>query len=92
MVMGRLRRASYTEAAVSFEPGDRLLLFTDGIPEAPGPGGEMFGEDRLREVLADHAASPAERIAETVVERVSAWTGRRESFDDDLTLVAAGAT
>jgi sigma-B regulation protein RsbU (phosphoserine phosphatase) len=89
VVLGRLRRAAYPEVTVPLEPGDRVLLFTDGIPEALSPGGEMFGEERLREVLASHISEPAERTAEALVARVAAWTGR-SAFDDDLTLVVAG--
>ena len=87
-VLGRLRRAAYPEVTVPLAPGDRVLLFTDGIPEALSPGGEMFGEERLREILAGHAS--AETTAETVVSQVAAWTGRSSGFDDDLTLVVAG--
>jgi sigma-B regulation protein RsbU (phosphoserine phosphatase) len=90
LVMGRLKRAAYTETAVPFGPGDRLLLFTDGIPEAANPRGEQLGEERLRAAFAGHAAEPAERIAEAVIAGVRAWTGRSEAFEDDLTLVAVG--
>ncbi|MFL6192783.1 MAG: PP2C family protein-serine/threonine phosphatase [Thermoanaerobaculia bacterium] len=91
LVMGRLKRAVYTEEVVPFGPGDRLLLFTDGIPEAANARGEQLGEERLRGALAAHAAGPAEGIAEAVLAGVRAWTGRGEAFEDDLTLVAVGA-
>ncbi|HEY4589896.1 MAG TPA: SpoIIE family protein phosphatase [Thermoanaerobaculia bacterium] len=91
-VMGRLRRAVYTEESLPLEPGDRLLLFTDGIPEALSPGGEPFGDERLQALLAAHAAQSAEQIAEALLARVAEWTGRSASFDDDLTFVVAGIT
>lgn len=90
IVIGRLRRAVYTEASAVLEPGDRLLLFTDGIPEAASPTGEQLGDDRLRAVLAEHAPAPAGTIADALLARVAAWTGRNAAFDDDLTLVVAG--
>jgi phosphoserine phosphatase RsbU/P len=91
-VMGRLRRAVYTEASLPLEPGDRLLLFTDGIPEALSPAGEPFGDERLQSLLAAHAAQPAERIAEALLARLAEWTGRSAAFEDDLTFVVAGIT
>jgi phosphoserine phosphatase RsbU/P len=91
IVMGRLRRAVYTEASVSFEPGDRLLLFTDGIPEAASPAGEQLGDARLQELFAERAGSSAETIAGGAIEAVERWTGRSAGFDDDLTLVVVGA-
>ena len=91
-VMGRLRRAVYTETSLPLEPEDRLLLFTDGIPEALSPAGEPFGDERLQALLAAQAGGSAERIAEALLARVAEWTGRSTSFDDDLTLVVAGVT
>jgi stage II sporulation SpoE-like protein len=89
IVMGRLRRAAYGEAAVPLAAGDRLLLYTDGIPEARNPAGEPFGDERLRELLAGGAALPAGAIADALVRRVQEWTGRAGSLEDDLTLVVA---
>jgi sigma-B regulation protein RsbU (phosphoserine phosphatase) len=91
-VMGRLRRAVYAEASLPLEPGDRLLLFTDGIPEALSPAGEPFGDERLQALLADHAAQSPERIAEALLARLAEWTGRSAAFEDDLTFVVAGIT
>ncbi|MFL6261537.1 MAG: PP2C family protein-serine/threonine phosphatase [Thermoanaerobaculia bacterium] len=91
-VMGRLRRAVYGEESLPLEPGDRLLLFTDGIPEALSPAGEPFGDERLQALLAAQSAGSAEQIAEALLARVAEWTGRSASFDDDLTFVVAGVT
>src|SRR5262249_37588841 len=43
----------YQEATHGLVPGDQLVLYTDGIIEAQGPGGQMFGMDRLDRVLED---------------------------------------
>jgi sigma-B regulation protein RsbU (phosphoserine phosphatase) len=90
MVLGRLRRAAYTEASVPLEPGDRLLLFTDGIPEALNPTGEPFGDARVREVLAEDPDLSSDGMADRLLQRVAEWTGRSAGFEDDLTLVVAG--
>jgi phosphoserine phosphatase RsbU/P len=91
-VMGRLRRAPYAESSLPLEPGDRLLLFTDGIPEALSPAGEPFGDERLQALLAAHAAQMPERIADALLARLAEWTGRSAAFEDDLTFVVAGVT
>src|SRR5262245_2089072 len=70
-VIGRLHRAGYEEVSLNLEAGDRLLLFTDGIPEARGPGGEAFGDQRLQDFLARRSALSAEAIAEDLLKEVA---------------------
>jgi sigma-B regulation protein RsbU (phosphoserine phosphatase) len=92
-VLGRLSRAAHREGTLPLAPGDRLLLFTDGLPEAASPEGEPFGEERVRAFLAAHAALPAEAFAAALVARLTAWTGGPTrtgaggGFADDLTLL-----
>jgi phosphoserine phosphatase RsbU/P len=89
LVMGRLARSSYKEASVPLGPGDRLLLFTDGIPEAANRADEQFGDVRLQSFLATNKDRTAEGLAEALLGQVREWRGR-EGFEDDLTLVAVG--
>jgi sigma-B regulation protein RsbU (phosphoserine phosphatase) len=68
--------------------GDRVLLYTDGVVEAMRADDEMFGMDRLREVVATAADGPG-RLAADVIDAAAAFTGRREAgFEDDCTVVA----
>jgi sigma-B regulation protein RsbU (phosphoserine phosphatase) len=79
--LGRFRRAEYRNEELRLVPGDRFLLYTDGVTEALSPAGEPFGEERLRELLAVSGDLDA------ILARLAAWTGRE--LDDDVTLVAA---
>lgn len=85
--LGRFRKAVYSSRELRISPGDRLLLYTDGVTEAVSPSGEPFGDERLRELLA---SSPGP-LADSLLERLARWTGRGpgESLDDDVTFVAA---
>jgi len=74
------------EPAVPMEPGDALLLFTDGLWEEVNATGERFGKERLVETLVEVAAAPAARIIDAIQERVFAFTQGVER-KDDLTLV-----
>jgi hypothetical protein len=86
--IARLLTSGYVEEETSLEPGDRLLLFTDGATEAMNPDGEMFGDERLQRLAAELVTTPvaeAERgIASTVIAHA------RGVLQDDLTLVLVG--
>jgi serine phosphatase RsbU (regulator of sigma subunit) len=78
----------YTPAARRLAPGDTLCLITDGITEAAGPGGELYGRERLEALLGrlDEAASAAE-VGEAIRRDVAAFTGGTEPSDDMAVLV-----
>ena len=87
-VVGAFPVAVYEEKTVTLEHGDVLLAYTDGIVEPENVYGEMFGEDRLKDLLYRYAtADSAELIARTM-EAVVQWTGAGE-LQDDMTMVVA---
>ncbi|HZF12156.1 MAG TPA: PP2C family protein-serine/threonine phosphatase [Thermoanaerobaculia bacterium] len=93
-VLGRLSRAAYTEASLPFSPGDRVVVFTDGIPEAPArTGGELFGDERLSAFLAEHRGQAPEALATALLERLASWSGVAvgDGQADDVTLVVLAA-
>ncbi len=79
------------EAAIHFNPGDILLIGTDGIWETHNFAGEMFGTKRLCDTLRQAAELPVDKIAERIFVELDQFRGDR-TFDDDLTLVLIKAT
>jgi len=76
--------ASYTTATHKLEAGDRLVMYTDGIPEASNAAGDFFGQQTLCDVLTrTRDLSPA-MTAESIISSVRHWSGKQ---DDDLTVV-----
>ncbi|HUB30107.1 MAG TPA: PP2C family protein-serine/threonine phosphatase [Terracidiphilus sp.] len=74
--------AVYTEVSVGLEPGDRLLLYTDGLLEAKNAGGEMFGEALLSAALQKTSKLPPGEAVELILGEVQRWARAQE---DDLT-------
>ncbi|MEB3966224.1 SpoIIE family protein phosphatase [Streptomyces kunmingensis] len=90
-LIGVFADIEFKTAEVALQPGDVCLLFSDGITEARGGplGNVMFGEDRLRTVLAQCAGMPAEVVTERVQMIVAQWVG--EGRHDDMAVLAIGA-
>ncbi|MGQ9761301.1 MAG: SpoIIE family protein phosphatase [Thermogutta sp.] len=71
-----------------FEPGDLLILFTDGIVDAMNVNDEAFGQERVIEVLRRSSGSP-ENVGNNLVEAVHRFVGQRPQIDD-MCLVVVG--
>lgn len=81
----RLERATRT-TPIALEPGDILLLHTDGVTEAVGAGRERFGTERLAAALETLAEASAADICRGILAQVAAWGPVQ---DDDRTLIVA---
>jgi serine phosphatase RsbU (regulator of sigma subunit) len=74
------------EASVSLGPGDGVVLYTDGITEAANAADDLYGLERLCEVVSEHWEASAEEIKQAVVDDVIRHIGDQKVYDD-LTLV-----
>jgi sigma-B regulation protein RsbU (phosphoserine phosphatase) len=86
VALGVLPDARYEERPLALQPGDVLLLYTDGVSEAESPTGEQFGTRRLEQCLKRIAGGTANEILKGVVDEVTAYAGEH-GVSDDLTLV-----
>jgi len=84
--VGLIPEADYTAATINLQPSDTLILFTDGVTEAMDPGHQLFGDTRLREVLAGQHDTPLEDLQKTILNSVETFT-RGASQTDDITVL-----
>jgi sigma-B regulation protein RsbU (phosphoserine phosphatase) len=88
MPLGISAHASHDkQKSLIMEPGDILLVGTDGIREARNPSREMFGRERVQNLLAQNAEKTTEQICRILVDSLQAFCGGRRQ-EDDITLVA----
>ncbi|HTB14912.1 MAG TPA: SpoIIE family protein phosphatase [Bryobacteraceae bacterium] len=87
-VVGAFPFAKYDESHVELKSSDLLVCYTDGITEPENEYGEMFGEDRLIELIARSSHLNDEQIIEVVLESVREWTATDE-LQDDMTVLLA---
>lgn len=87
-VVGAFPFAQYGESAIELQSGDLLVCYTDGVTEPENDYGEMFGEERLIEVLLRNSDREEQEIVEAVMDAVRSWTGSPE-LQDDMTMLVA---
>jgi len=87
-VVGAFPFAKFDESCLQLKSSDLLVCFTDGITEPENEYGEMFGEDRLIDLIARNAHLDDEKIVEVVMESIRDWTATDE-LQDDMTIMLA---
>jgi len=85
-ILGAFGDASFEERNAELEPGDALVLYTDGVTDARDRNGVFYGDERLFATLAASAGMAAEAILRSVIDDVRAFRGDADPFDD-LTLL-----
>ena len=69
------------------EPGDCLLLYTDGVTEAMDPAGHLYGDERLRQLMTHCTELAAEPVVDQIMRDVRHYAGEAEQSDDITVLV-----
>jgi serine phosphatase RsbU (regulator of sigma subunit) len=86
MPLGLMPGMSYEEKETTLMPGDGVLFCTDGLVEAHGRRGEMFGTPRLRRLVSDYPTTGM-GLAAILVEELEQFTGEGQEQEDDVTLL-----
>jgi sigma-B regulation protein RsbU (phosphoserine phosphatase) len=87
--LGLFPDAQYDELTLATKPGDVLIFFSDGIVDAENAEGEMFGTERLTDVLRDHpsACHSAQATVDAILAAVAAFQAGTAHFDDETLVV-----
>jgi sigma-B regulation protein RsbU (phosphoserine phosphatase) len=92
LMLGPFGDSPYSAGTLSLEPGDRVLLFTDGLLEVKNAAGREFGVDGVRQILQCKHDLPPGRFADALLYALSNWSedaiGPRQA--DDITIIAIG--
>ncbi len=87
-VLGLLPAAAYTQGLVEIQPGDVMVLYSDGLSEATNRSGEEFGESRLEALVLQSPTASPEEIRNSILSTVRTFLGDVAAHDD-LTCVVA---
>jgi serine phosphatase RsbU (regulator of sigma subunit) len=89
LMLGMFPEAVYSSVEIRVGPGDRCLLYTDGILEARNAAGEEFGKSRCKEFLETQRDIPAALLADALLENIAGFSGHNaaRAQEDDITLL-----
>jgi serine phosphatase RsbU (regulator of sigma subunit) len=85
--LGVFEEVTWTQTAVEFAPGDLLVLYTDGVPEARDQQEEFFGEQRLLAIAQANLGRSAQDIQDTLLAEVHQFMGDAPRLDDITLMV-----
>ncbi len=85
-IVGMLENQEYRNAELRLQPGETLLLYTDGFPEARTSSGEFYGAARIKSFLQRQANTSVSTLCESAVREICAF--QDDNLADDITLLA----
>ena len=89
LFLGMFPEAVYSSLEIPLKPGDRYVLYTDGLPEAKNAADEEFGLARCKQFLESHPLLTAAGLADQMLGEIARWSARSSGCfqEDDITLI-----
>lgn len=86
--VGLFSSATYTDDRVQLQPGEVLVIYSDGVTEALNPAGEEFGDERLAAEVISHRTAPLPEFVQSIITAVQTFAAGASQSDDVTVLVA----
>jgi sigma-B regulation protein RsbU (phosphoserine phosphatase) len=86
IAFGLSNESVYLEQTLPLNPGDLIILYTDGVTEAMNAKDELFGEERLRNIISQNCSLSSDAITKKILEEI-VWFSSGEPQSDDITLL-----
>jgi sigma-B regulation protein RsbU (phosphoserine phosphatase) len=89
VLLGMFDDESWTKEDVQFDPGDVLVLYTDGVTEAQNADGDFFGRERLVKAAKKNSGNSAKDVRESLLGKISKFVGDAPQLDDIALVIVA---
>jgi sigma-B regulation protein RsbU (phosphoserine phosphatase) len=87
LLFGVIPDADYPVRELSIYPGDRFLLYTDGVTEPQNASGHYFRDRKLEQVIRDNHSRPPSELSEKLLSEIKLWQSPSAAQQDDITLI-----
>jgi sigma-B regulation protein RsbU (phosphoserine phosphatase) len=84
--VGMFPDAAYDSQTFHLDPGDRLILYSDGVTECQNPQGRLFGDEQMEAATAAATASSSKSLCSVLAQRLREWRGQND-FEDDISVL-----
>ena len=91
LLFGVIADPDYPVCGLEVCPGDRFLLYTDGVIEPQNAGGDSFGDCKLEEVVRNNQSRPPSELADQLLSEICSWQPASRAQQDDITLIVVDA-
>ncbi len=88
IVFGVVADPEYPVCEMAIQPGDRFLLYTDGVIEPENASGDSFGDARLEQVIRKNQSHPSSELVDQLLSEIRRWQPAALAQQDDITLIA----
>lgn len=85
--LGIFEEQTWKASTVVISPGELLVFYTDGVPDAQNSKGEFFGEERLLSAIRNRSGEPARQMQAGILAEIASYMDRAEQFDDIAIIV-----
>jgi phosphoserine phosphatase RsbU/P len=87
--IGLIEQTDFSQKTITLHPGDRMMLYTDGVVESMDGNQQMFGQERLERLLRENATAPVQNMIGSLKEQLQRFSGVSTPVDD-TTVIAIG--
>ena len=87
LLLGVIADPEYPVCDLPIEPGDRFLLYTDGVIESENSSGDLFGEKRLEQVVHNNQGLSPSELPDELLSEIQIWQSASLAQQDDITLI-----
>jgi phosphoserine phosphatase RsbU/P len=87
LLFGVIPEPDYPVCDLPLQPGDRFLLYTDGVIEPENARGDCFGDRKLEEVVRNHQSRPPSELSDQLLSEIRLWQPPSLAQQDDITLI-----
>ena len=91
LLFGVVPETDYPVCAITVDPGDRYLLYTDGVVEPENAGGDSFGDCKLEQVIRNYQSRSSTELVDQLLSEIHRWQPASMTQQDDITLIVIDA-